>query len=59
MWWYENPNKDYQELMQDNIKKATKDGNKKIVLPEVRKAFENRYKLLLERSGKIPEKFLN
>jgi hypothetical protein len=45
--------------MQDNIKKATKDWNKKMVLPEVRKAFEKRYKFLLEQRGQMPERFLS
>lgn len=58
LWWYEKPEKDIDALIQDNIAKANKDFNVKIVLPEVKKAFEPRYKYFLEQRGKFPDRFL-
>jgi len=58
LWWHEHADKDFEELMEDNIRKAMKDWNKKITLPEVRKAFLKRHKLVLEQSGKLPTKYL-
>jgi hypothetical protein len=58
LWWYENANKPYPELMEDNIRKLAKDWDKKIVLPEAIEAFKNRHDLLLEQTGKIPERLL-
>ncbi len=57
MWWYENAGKPWRELMTDNIKKALKDWDRKIVLPEARAAFKARHTFVLERSGELPEKF--
>lgn len=58
LWWYENANKDYKELMEDNIKKTEKDWNRKMVLPEVRRAFEGRHNYILELNGRLPDRFL-
>ncbi|MDP2669767.1 MAG: HD domain-containing protein [bacterium] len=57
-WRQDHPNKEPEELMEDNLEKIMKDWNKKIVLPEVKKAFENRFNLFLERCGQFPSKFV-
>lgn len=54
LWWWENAEKPYEELMEDNYRKAEKDWNRKIVLPEAREAFKNRHSLILEQSGDLP-----
>jgi hypothetical protein len=58
LWWHENSSKDYKELMADNIYKINKDWNHKIVLPEAREAFEDRYKLSLEKCWNFPDKYI-
>lgn len=58
MWWYENPNKPFEELMGNNLRKLNKDWSKKIVLPEIIATFRDRYDFISEQSGLIPDKFL-
>lgn len=50
--------KEFEDLMSLNLAKIEKDWNRKIVLPEARKAFESRYKLLREQAGKLPSSFI-
>ncbi|HEY1835717.1 MAG TPA: HD domain-containing protein [Candidatus Saccharimonadales bacterium] len=50
--------KTFEELMQLDRRKIDKDWNRKIVLPEARQVFEQRYRFLLEQSGELPAKFL-
>jgi hypothetical protein len=63
LFWHEATdktftNKTLEELMELNRKKIDKDWNFKVVLPEVRKAFESRYKFHCEQAGELPIKFL-
>jgi hypothetical protein len=48
----------FKELMAANRRKANKDWQYKIVLPEARRAFEARYKFICEQSGEFSAKFL-
>ena len=62
--WHEGTDKTYpgktmEDLMQMNLEKTKKDWDKKITLPEARRAFEQRHKHLLELSGELPENFFS
>jgi hypothetical protein len=59
IYWYEHPEKNIPELIEDNRKKAAKDWDRKMVLPEIKKIFEQRHRLLLENAGEFPDKFLS
>jgi len=58
LWWLENLSKPFEQLMQDNTKKALKDWNRKIILPEVKRSFQKRHNFLLEQCGQFPDKCL-
>ncbi|MEY9930576.1 hypothetical protein ABH926_005223 [Catenulispora sp. GP43] len=59
LWWWENAERPYGDLMAENRRKAVTDWNRKIVLPEARAAFEARYQFLIEQSGDFPERFIH
>ena len=58
IWFYENPNVNLEQLMDNSRKKLTKDWDKKIVLPEIKKAFAERYKIVFEQKGIFPKNYL-
>lgn len=63
VFWHEAtdktfPHKTLDELMALNLKKLHKDWNHKIVLPEARNAFKDRYTYLCQQAGELPVRFL-
>ncbi len=59
VWCHENPDKPLSELLKSNIAKATKDWDKKIVLPQISELVRERYELIREQNGELPTKYLN
>lgn len=59
LYWYEYSTKPFKDLMAGNIRKASVDWDKKVVIPEIREAFQNRHNILLEQAGgQLPKKYL-
>jgi len=58
IFWKEFHDWTYEELLSENKRKAIVDWEKKIVLPEIKEAFFERQKILLEHCNKLPEKYL-
>lgn len=56
--WYENPNREIEKLMKDNIEKSKIDRERKIVLKEVKDNFLDRYNFLQENCWIFPEKYI-
>ena len=59
LYLYENAAEPYEELLKSNLCKATKDWDRKMVLPEVRAAFESRVLWQREKDGELPARFLS
>lgn len=58
IYWYENPQREIKEIMEGNRNKLQKDWERKIVLPEVKEVFKDRYLVYLENSGEFPDRFI-
>ncbi|HEX7963392.1 MAG TPA: HD domain-containing protein [Candidatus Saccharimonadales bacterium] len=58
LWWYENGDKSFEELMAGNIRKAKKDWERKVVLPEAREAFERYFDATFVQNGELPDRFV-
>lgn len=59
IYWYEHPEMTIEDLMKSNLAKLEKEWSRKITLPEVKIAFENRYKQIKEINGFVPDKLLS
>lgn len=59
IYWYEHPEKTIEDLMASNLAKLEKEWSRKITLPEVKKAFEERYRQIKEINGLVPDKLLS
>lgn len=58
LWWYENAQQPFEQLMAGNRRKVENDWNRKIVLPEARQAVEARYELIIEQMGSLPARYV-
>jgi hypothetical protein len=58
IYFKENPTKSTDELMESNRVKLKKDWERKMVLPEVREAFQQRNAFVNEQAGNFPSTYL-
>lgn len=58
-WLHENASRDFHELTASTARKAIDEWNNKIVLPEVKQAFQARQNFVLEQCGQLPSQFLS
>mgnify|MGYP000931649644 FL=1 len=55
LYWWEHPDKDFEEIMQDNVHKLNTDWDKKVTLPEARAAYRAFHDMELNKAeGVIP-----
>lgn len=57
-YFRDDPNEDLKSIVARIKKKIHKDWERKIVLPEMKKAFRSRYLRALEITGEYPDKFI-
>ncbi len=58
IYWKENSGQSVGDILKENRRKLRLDWKRKIVLPEVRKKFQDRYNVLSEHFGILPSKYL-
>lgn len=55
LFWWENPQKPHEDIMQETIVKLSLEWDKKVVIPEARSAYQHLHDAAMDRSvGKIP-----
>ncbi len=59
LYWYEHPEKPIEDILKENARKSRVDWDKKVTLPEVKKAFFQRQKFIQEQSGMLPSRYLD
>lgn len=57
-YWYENTCLDFETLLKHNLEKLESDWNKKIVLPELKEKFLDKYLFMKEQFWVFPNNFL-
>lgn len=59
LYWHENPEVSVEDIQAERQRKIAVDWEDKITLPEVKKAFLNRYYFMKETAGNLPKKYLS
>lgn len=57
-YWHDHPEMSFTDLQTENTRKGAVDWEKKITLPEVKKAFAARRQHFLELIGQLPDKYI-
>lgn len=58
IFWQEFADRPYEDLMAGNLRKAKKDWEYKIVIPEARQAFQKHFDVVIQQSGELPGRFI-
>lgn len=59
LYWYENSIIPMKDIQAERYRKISTDWEKKVTIPELKKAFMNRYFFTKEATGDLPKKYLS
>lgn len=59
LYWYENSTMSIKDIQAERYRKISTDWEKKVTIPEIKKAFKSRYIFTKEASGDLPKNYLS